>query len=502
MEKRKYTKKSEKYESLDFNFQRFMADPYGANFLQNPIWTNTLLKQISSSPQKYDRDRVRDLLKNPVLNEKPLKDFAQYLYNTNMFFKRLVHYFADILDFRYILKPMNPENNEKFKKAYGSANEWLNKFKVSHEFRNIMKTLILEDTGFYYIRESEDCVTLQRMPTDYCKINGRTSLGYTYAFNMTYFMQTGINIADYPEEIQKQYWDFVNGKQDLPYYYVNLDPTKAFVFKWDENFVGIIPVLIGTYLNALDIVEYQDLQRTRTQLDTVKLLLQKIPMRNDKEARKNDFLIDEVVAGAFHNNIKSSLPLGTNVITTPMDVTGISFDNVQNRNNIVAEGEQSFWGSAGVSPLLFGATSKSSVGIMQGLKVDSAFVTNMYGQFERFINYQLDKVSKKYKFQIDFLNSTIFNQEEQFNQAVQGVTFGMPVSLVEHAIGLKPNDINNLNALEEILGVKAGMIPVQSSHTAGGSQDKGGRPEKGAGELSESGMQTRDEEQNVRSNNE
>lgn len=501
VENRKYTKTNAKYESLEFDFKKFMNNPYGLSGLENPILENSLLKNLTSSPQKYDRDEIRDLIKNPALNEKALKDFAQYLYNTNMFFKRLIHYFADILDFRFILKSSNPEPSKKFINAYHSANDWFDKFNIVHEFRKVMKVIILEDVAFYYLRENDGVATLQRMPSDYCKITGSTNLGYTYAINMTYFMQTGVNIADYPEEIQLRYMEYQNGGNPQASFYITLDPTKAVVFKWDENYAGIVPVLLGTFLMALDIVEFQDLQRTRTQLDTIKLLMQKIPMRNDKDAKKNDFLIDEVVAGAFHTNIKNSLPAGTNVITTPMDVDAINFNNVQDRNNIVAEGEQSFWGSAGVSPLLFGASSKSSVGVLQGLKIDSAFVDLMYHQFARFVNCQLDKKNKKYKFKIDFLGSTIFNKEEQFDQAMTGAAVGMPVSLIGHAIGLQPRDLNNLTEMEDILKIKEKLTPLQSTHTSssdGKNGDNGGRPEKKTEELTDSGLQTKDEEQNSR----
>lgn len=485
-----------RYENLEFDFNTFMHtnNPYGAGVLNNPIWINSILKNIASSPQKYDRDKLRDYLKNPVFNEKALKDFAQYLYNTNMFFKRLVHYFADILDFRYILIPTNPDNSPQFKKAYNRSLDWLDKFDLVHEFRSIMHTVILEDVGFYYIRESDDCITLQRMPTDYCKIIGKTNLGYKYSINMSYFMQTGINIMDYPEEIQMAYWKYINGQSGLPFFYLDLDPTKAFVFKWDENFVGIMPVLLGIYLSALDIVEYQDLQRTRTQLDTWKMVLQKIPMRNDKDAKRNDFLIDELTAGAFHTNVKNALPMGASVITTPMDISAINFENTQTRENIVATGGQAFWDSAGVSPMLFGTPSKSSVGVQSGIKVDEAFVTMMYFQFARCVNFNMNLQNKKYKFKIDFLNGTTLNQVEQYDRAVQGLQYGMPVSLMGHAMGLKAGDLDRLNQLEKYVGIKERLEPVMTSHSS--NLNEKGAPEKKAQDLSDEGLQTRDEQQN------
>lgn len=488
-------------EKLEFNFNEFAnAVNQAAQFLstplmQNPIWVNQLMKQISSSPQKYDRDRLRDLLKNPTLNEKALKDFAQYLYNTNMFFKRVVQYFADILDFRYIIRPLNPENNKQFKSSYFKTLEWLDKFDVKHEFSKIMESVIMEDAAFYYLRDDivDDKITLQRMPTDYCKINRNMVYGgYTYALNMAYFLQTGINIYDYAEEIQLAYFNFMEGKQETVFYYVNLNPDKAWVFKWDENFAGIIPVLLGVYMNAIDIIEFQDLQRTRTQLDTWKVLFQRIPMKNDKDAKKNDFLIDEVNAGAFHANIKNVLPQGATVITSPMDIESVNFENAQNRENIVSQGEQNFFSATGVSPLVFGASSKSSAGIKYGLDIDSAFVTGMYNQFQRFVKRQLSLINKKYKFEIDFRNATIFNQQQQFDNSIKACTYGAPVSLLEHGIGLKAGDIMRINEMEDILGIKEKMKPLMSSHTASGNDKESGRDKKSDEELSDSGIITRD----------
>jgi hypothetical protein len=307
-------------------------------------------------------------------------------------------------------------------------------------------------------------------------------------------MQTGINIQDYPEEIQIAYWKYINGQSGLPFFYLDLDPTKAFVFKWDENYVGIMPVLLGIYLSSLDIVEYQDLQRTRTQLDTWKMVLQKIPMRNDKDAKRNDFLIDEVTAGAFHTNVKNALPMGASVITTPMDISAINFENTQTRENIVATGGQAFWDSAGVSPMLFGAQTKSSVGIQNGIKVDEAFVSMMYYQFARFVNFNINLSGKKHKFKIDYLNSTIINQTEQYDRAIQGLQYGMPISLAGHAMGLKAGDLDKLNQMEKFVGIKERLVPAMTSHSS--DLSKQGAPEKKAEDLSETGEQTRDEQSN------
>jgi len=485
-----------KYESLDFDFNKFLnSSTMGTSILNNPVWANSILKTVTSSPQKYNRTKLKIYLQNPVYHEKELKDFGQYLYNSNMFFKRLVHYFGDLLDFRYIIIPQNPDNSVQFKKAYNKILDWYNKFNVVYEFRNMMHTIILEDVAFYSIRENDDIITLQRLPTDYCKIVGKTNLGYKFAINMSFFLQSGIDVNSYCEEIQDAYWKYISGKGNIEYFHVTLDPTKSVCFKWDESFAGIMPALLGIYLNSLDIVEYQDIQKAKTELETWKMVLQKIPMRNDKDSKRNDFLIDEGTAGAFHTNVKSALPEGASVITSPMDISAINFDNSPNSEDIVGYSTQQFWDASGVSPMLFGAQSKSSVGVQNGVKIDEAFVTLMYQQCARFCNYHSNVNSKKYKFFTDFLNSTILNKKEQFDSAVQGLQYGMPVSLMGHALGLRAGDLDKLNLLEKYTGLKDNLEPVQTSHSSN-LEDKKGKPESDLNDLTDSGMQTREQEQN------
>lgn len=462
-------------------------------FYNNPVIRNEILKQLTSSPVKYDREKVLKLVENPVHNEKALKDLAQYLLNNSNHFKRIVHHFGTILDFRHILVPLNPEKNKSFTKSYNKALEWLNKFDIKHEFSNIMKTIILEDAGFYYVRENGNAITLQRMPTDYCKIVDKTELGYQYAFNMVYFMKPYVQLDAFPPEFRMYYEEFLNGNNESPFYWKDLDPEKAFVFKWDENFAGIIPVLIGLYLDTVEIEEYKNLFKDKTKMENWKLLFQRIPMKEGDKADRNDFLIDPDIAGQFQKLIKGSLPQGTDILTSPMEISAINFEHTANSNNYVGFAEQNFFSSAGVSPILFGGAVNSSAGLGYSVQVDENFVTGMYNQFARFVNFQLSKVTGKYKFVVDFLDSTKFNKQQQFDNAMKVAPFGFPVELVAHGLGLKPNYLANLTAMENILDYKSQMKPLSSSYINPSGTEDAGAKKKSENDLSESGIRQRDE---------
>lgn len=487
-----------------FNFAEFKramgaSDILNAmGFYNNPFWRNDILKELTQTPAKYSRDNVIKLLEDPVYNEKALKDVAQYLMNTSNHFKRLVNHMATILDFRYILLCLNPDDSSAYQKNNGKALDWLNKFNLKYEFGKIMKTVILEDTGFYYLRESKSRITLQRMPTDYCMIVDQTDLGYQYAFNMTYFMRPGVTLDAFAPEFQDFYDEFISGDKTVPFYWMDLPPEKAFVFKWDENFAGIIPVLIGLYLDTLQLMEYKDLLMSKTALENWKILFQKIPMKSGDNAEKNDFLIDPDTAGEFQKIIKQSLPQGASIITSPMEISSVNFENAETKDDIVGNAQSIFWDGSGSSPLLFGGAIDSSAGLSSSIITDENFVLHMYEQFSRFVNFQLSKVTGKHNFIIDFMDSTRFNRKEQFDEAMTMAQSGMPLMLVAHAKGLKPSYLDAMLKMEDASKIKDILNPLPSSHTLSG--DTGGRPQKNEGDLSASGIKTKDNEANKNRN--
>lgn len=462
----------------------------------NPLWRNEILKELTSTPVKYKRDDVLNFIENPVHHEKALKDLAQYLMNNSMHFKRIVHYFANMLDFRYFYRPVGVTAQDVKTKAYEKARQkalaWFDKFNIKHEFGNAMQTLILEDAGFYYVRENKGKVTLQRMPSDYCKIVDKTDLGYQYAFNMVYFFRPGVTLEAFAPEFSEWYDEFTNSVGDpksSPYFWKDLPPEKAWVFKWDENFAGIIPVLIGLYLDTIEIDEFKQLLKTKTVLENWKILFQKIPMKTGDKANKNDFLIDATTAGKFQSNIKQALPSGTSVITSPMEVSAVNFEQAESRNNIVGYAESAFHTSAGTSPILFGGQSNSSAGLNLGITVDGTFVTRMYHQFARFINFHLNETTGKYKFKVVFPNGTVYSQQQDFDNALKMAEYGFPKTLVACHAGLEPNDLEQLMLMEEGLGLVDKLIPLQSAHT---SSNDGGRPNKDSSQLEASTINGQD----------
>lgn len=474
------------------DFSLFNKVVGGNTILFNPLWMNSLLKMQDTRPEKFSRDNIIDWMKNPANSENELRELNQYFFNTSEYYKRIIFYFASMLTFDYVLIPYGVEPAEfktpAFKKSQRKAFDFLDQFHIKDEFSKIMRIVMGEDVYFGYKRQEGKKFAIQKLPTRYCKLVNRDENGYVFAFDMNYFLLPGVNIDDYSPDFKVYFDEMKKGTTNTGTYYVILDPDKSFVFKFDENNATIVPPLLGLFLDVLEISEYKDLIKSRAVLDSYMLLHQKIPMRTDKDAKADSFLISLPNAAQFHANTKANTPEGVEVVTTPMDLSAIKIDRSQNKDSIVGLAEANFYKSAGVSQMLF-SDSQNQVGINYSVQTDEAFVIHMYRQFEKWINQQLDTVSGKYKFRLTFPNITWYNQKEKQDTFKESAQYGIGKLMYAASLELSPSQFLDMAAYENSLGLDEMLKPLQSSHTQNG--EAGGRPSMKEKDLSPSGAKTK-----------
>jgi hypothetical protein len=127
----------------------------------------------------------------------------------------------------------------------------------------------------------------------------------------------------------------------------------------------------------------------------------------------------------------------------------------------------------------------ASAGIFKATQ--SAKFKKLYKQFEDFINYQLDKRTKTYKFKIKLVG-TIFDKEERIKQSNEDMQKGLITPQIFSARDIQLTDSVNIMNMMYAMGIPDKFKPVQLSSTMSGDA---GRPQKDEGELSDSGANTR-----------
>lgn len=475
----------------------------------NPIWMNEILKNQTTRSTKYKKEDIQKMVETSASHETQLREVAMYLYNTSPYLKRIIFYLASICTLDHLLIPYMVDEvdvkTKPFKKAKLQVYNWLDSFNIKSEFFTVLQSIILEDVYFGYLRSSEDCLTLQKLPSIYCKLIRKTNIGYDYAFNFMYFLNPLVDINNYPEEFQKHYLDVKAGKrtdangkltQNGSYYWIELS-NNAVAFKFDTSTGIIAPPLMGIFPDCIDIDEYKNLIKEKLTLDIQKLVYQKIPMKSDKDAKKGEFLISLEHAGQFHNNAKANMPKNVGIVTTPMEMNAISFDKqAQTKDSLIGLGESNFFKAGGFSEVLF-SSDGGNIGLNYNIQTDYEFMKHCVGDFAKWINYQFKKTGGKYKFKIFFPDISIFNREDLLTSSTNLGTLGYSKRLIACYQGLSPQDFESLLLWENGEEITTQLIPLASSHTGGLGLDQGGAPTKKTKDLTDAGITTKDNGDNA-----
>ena len=404
-------------------------------------------------------------------------------------------------------------SSSAYKKAENKAYDFLEKMSIKKIFTEMMLGAVLEDTKFYYLRESMNGLTFQELPTDYCLITSKNEIGYEFAFNMTYFFQPGTRLDQYPPEFTQYYIEMmgydrkkgdirtndviVETKNGQWSYWRQLDPKKAFTFKFNNVVAGLTPPLMGLFLDAVNIDQFRKLYKTKTTLDAYKLLIGTVPRNKENKSgnKADDFAITASTVAKFATLIKNSLPDGVDFKVTPFDnIEAFKFDNQDEKSNLTGTALKSFYNNSGSSQTFTINDKPNASSSQSGQKIDEVFVSHMYSQAEMIIDLLLNNhICSKHRFSVK-LRGTIFDKKERQEDANQLASIGVvSMDLIASARGLNARQLERLIAKSHARGFPEKLIPIQSAFHSSGEEGEKGRPKEDVENLSDAGELDRDE---------
>lgn len=440
----------------------------------------------------YDIETIGKWLKNPVTYEQQLRQLSQYFYNVSSLYRQIIRYMALKPTYAYSVLPYStPEKIDKvkFRKQYMKVLQYIDKMNLPHEMIKAMIIAFREDVFYGYEHETKDSYFIQPLESKYCRISSIEDGVYNFAFDFSYFDSYPDNLLLFPEEFRAKYSTYKATKEK----WIELDSNKTVCFKVNSDFLYALPPFSTMFQSIVDLDEYKSIKKVRAKNDNFMALIQKIPM-NEKNPDINKFLIDLELAMTFHQMASETLPEGVGVITSPMDIEAVKTEKGRSDSDHVNEAYREAFRDAGVSEFLFNSDKNTSIGLAKSILTDDEVVFSMLRQVERWLNRKLKKISGTYKFKVNMLNVTVFNQQDKQKEYLELAQYGIPVKLEIGAVaGLTPLDFINKTTLEnDILGLQDTLIPLQSTHTQ--SKDDVGRPSKDEDELSDSGQINKDKD--------
>lgn len=475
-----------------------------------PQLINSLMQNVNMNPLQATSADIEKALQDPKNSEQQLIGYTEWLELNSMLFKRIMGYFANLLsfDFNYICMNIKKESDYKgdaYKKDLKVVEEFFDKFNHKKEFKTVMKEILRSEAFFGILREEGEKFIIQQLPQQYCLITGRYDYGLLFDFDYYWFTQGGIDIEMYPYIMQKTFNQIIEKRQNEynPSSELNertggfalwhqTSPQDGFVaFKFSPELATRIPLLSPLMPNIVLEPVIRTLQHNAYIAEATKIIYGEVPLLKETAQKlKDNIAISAKNLGRFLSLVQSALPSAIKVAAAPLNNTKpISFDG---NNEIFDSYLKTSAASSGInSRLLYSVDRQNVQETKASLDIDQNMLRLVYMQFAEFLEYHINRKTKKYKFKIIFEGfETSIDRDERFEKAnklgEQGIVLDQKYA---SAMGMNPFDFRRMLEETRANDFVKNLTPILKSSQM--PADEGGRPQKNEGDLSDSGSDTR-----------
>ncbi len=444
-------------------------------------------KEVQTSFSYTVEDVERALQQSDYIR---MREISDYFYANSGIYRRIIWYFAGMFKFHNMVIP-------HFKNQITvSENRILRDFQQcldlvdSLSIKQLLKDItfyVFKDGAYYgYLRDDFAAPVMQQLPFNYCRSRFKSKNKNVIEFNISYFDKEYRTTEDrqevlkqFPKEFNKYYQQLKAGTLNpgkLDREWVLLDLDRAIAFKFPDG----KPFFFSSIIDLIELRESKLVDIQRDKLALFLLLVQKIPM-----TREGEMIFDTTEARALHNNALKMLEKNDNidVLTTFAD---IEVKNIQESKQMIKDNllkaERAVFNDTGVSKMVF--ATEGNISLEQSIKNSEAIVeylTEIYSTWLTYIVNLIAKPGPKWTFEVWIPPVTIFNQDKMEEKFRTQATLGYSKLLPAIVGGFKQSSILNLLKFEnDILSLQDIMIPLKSTHTQSGDDDKddGGRPPK------------------------
>lgn len=458
------------------------------------------LNNNTSSPTftLYSKDDITTYLSNPYTYEKQLRNAVTYIYGASSHFRRLIQYFAGLSDLAYVVSPyhIDPKtaNIKTVNRNYRKVLNALSAMNVRSQFPKILTVCLREDTFYGTLWVTNDNITIQQLPSDYCAISTIEGNVLNVTFDFSYFDGNSQYLPYYPTEFQGKYKLYQNDRRLKRWQ--ELDSPTSFAIKCNNDILNYsLPPFAGILREVYDLEDYKQLKLTKTELENYAMLVMTLGINDDGE-----WQMDLDKAKEFWRNLDSVLPEEVGSVLSPMEIKKISFEKSNTGDtDTISEAEQNLFTAAGVSSLLFNNDKASANALLLSIKADQAITFSIVKSIEDMVNRFIQAQSYGKNFKVAFLDCSPFNRKEVGDAYLKACQYGIPmISYYAASQGMNQADLDCMSFLEnEVLGLNDMFKPLQSSSTmsssSSGATEEGGAPVKDTGDLTDSGEQSRED---------
>lgn len=465
-----------------------------------PDLVNQRLKDINMNPLKATSDAIDSALLDPKNNEENLKGYSEFLELNNMIYKRMIGYISLMPSFDYTFTCTNINSPEDYKsKAYqkdlNAVYNFLDRFDVRREFKKVMKQLVRQETFYSVLRMDGEKYVFQELPQQYCKLVSRSEWGYLFDFNMYLFLQPGMSLDEYPPIFKKMFKRAFGTTDVTKYnpaakldhrtgsyvYWVQTSVTDDFwSWKLSPEIATEIPYLSPLFSDIVLAPMVRQLQSNKWMISAQKIAVGLIPLLKDsKTGNVRDMLsISPETLGKFMGLLKNAIGDVIRFGAAPFESIQM-LDFSTTGDNLQEEYNKNMAASSGInSRLIFGIDKPNAIETQASIDVDEFITLNIYNQFNLFMDYYLNKITKKFKFKFKFEGTEFSaNKEKRLETATSLLPFGIILpQKIAAAMNMDVADFYRMMDEAKATGFVDKLTPIIMASQMSG-KDEGGRPQ-------------------------
>lgn len=452
-------------------------------------------KSSTISFTTYSKDELRQHMENPYANYKELRNLSRYLYSRSRVYKRMVDYFANMIDLR--MRSVIPQfdftedvDEEAVKKSYYETLKQLDVMNLPLEFLKVYLTCFREDVFFGCAYLDEEGFFILPLDPDYCKITGFYNNGaLSFHMDMSYFSSKQETLEMWGEPFQSMFNAYQSDRQNERYQPMPDEYAVCMKFNIDD-ITTPLPPFMGIFDSFINLEDLKEITAISDEQRIYKMLAVKIPLLSSTR-EVNDFAVDLNTMTKFYNKMTDVVPNYANMVLTPAAIDTIDFpedqatdvNKIENatKNIMKASGGQALVGDSGTTALN-----------LQMLVDENEALSSLLPQTEAVMNRLLSFVVTN-PAKVVFHEVTAFSKDKYRDNLIKAATYGVPVKVEIGVVsGFSELEIIRKGYMEKIIGIQDLYIPLQSSNTMNTGELDAGRPKSDDADLTEDGEASRD----------
>jgi hypothetical protein len=225
-------------------------------------------------------------------------------------------------------------------------------------------------------------------------------------------------------------------------YWVDIPVDIGVCFKLTPELATRLPYFTPLFNDLILQSLMRNLQKNINMAEASKIIIGEVPLLN-KEAKatvKDSMAISPDLLGKFMALVKSAISDAIKMASAPLtNIQGIDFTG---NDKLYDSYSRTVYALSGVNTnLIFTSGVKpNAIETQLSLNVDEQMMTALYQQFNAFMNYQANKLTKTFKFNFEFEGTDFFlNRDARLTTAMSLFDKGIILpQKIAAAIGMKP----------------------------------------------------------------